>query len=816
MRKLCLTIGVLWGLASLAILSQRAQAAAPDTLESVLSGNNANTNEELVTISASFTADQKSRTGKLSITAEIADEWHIYSIAQPKGGPVRSQIKLDPSTRYKLKGDFKPSKPPRKYVDDKAYPGLTIEEHEGAVTWTAAIELAAGVDPEKLKISGKVFAQSCSGEQCNIPRDFAFTASYTTAVKTHAAAIKASIEPANAADAGVHQAGDITFRGYVTPRVVVPGGKFKLVIAAEPAAGWHIYELSDKAPASAVGARPTLLVLTDASGLKNGPAIPSVPAEADEISSVRIHEEPVTWTVELKAESAAKRGPLTIEGLLGYQICTAQNCQNPSALGFSAQVMVGAQTVDGNAPLKFDPKHKYNEVQKLVKQPAATSRAAGSKGGGKTSSLDPNQFKPAGLSAGSASLARMMGFGFLGGLILNVMPCVLPVIGLKILSFFEQSGHSRSRAFFLNLWYSLGMLSVFMVLATIPVVLRRWFGLDFGWGQQFSYVGFNVTLAALVFAMALSFLGVWEIPIPGFVGGSTASQLASKEGFTGAFTKGAITTVLATPCSGPYLGTALGFALAQPPAVIYLMFASIGLGMASPYLVIGAFPQLLRWLPKPGAWMDTFKQVMGFVLLGTVVYLMRLVRPDYFIPTLALLFGIWAGVWLIGRTPLYAELPAKLRSWGAGIAVAGIIGAFAFQWLGPAGGDGLAWRRFSLEELTQLTADGKTVMLDFTADWCPNCKFLEHTVLNTTETKEFVERHGIVPMVADLTEYPAEEQELLNRLGAKTIPFMAIFPAGRPNEPIVLPDVYTRGTLFEKLEQANAGSTSRVARLSAN
>lgn len=815
MRKLCLTIGIFWGLASLAnVCSRPARAAGPDTLESVLSGNNCD--EELVTVSASFTADKQSRTGQLSITADIAENWHIYSITQAKGGPVRTQIKLDGSTQYKLAGDFKPSKPPKKHVDEKAYPGLTLEEHAGSVTWMAPIELAAGVDPGQLKISGKLFAQSCSGEQCSIPQDFPFEATYASpspAKKPAPAkpAEKKPAAPADAANAGVYKAGDITFRGYVTPRVIVPGGKFKLVIAAEPAVGWHIYELSDKAPASAVGARPTLLVLTDRSGLKEGPAIPSVPAEVDEISSIRIHEEPVTWTVELRAQPAAKHGAVTIEGLLGYQICTAQNCQNPSALGFSAQAMVGAQTVDGQVPLKFDAKHKYNEVQKLVKQPAATSRPTG----GKTSSLDPTQFKPAGVSGGPVSLWRMMGLGFLGGLILNVMPCVLPVIGLKILSFFEQSGHSRSRAFLLNLWYSLGMLSVFMVLATVPVVLRQWFNLDFGWGQQFSYVGFNVTLTALVFAMALSFLGVWEIPIPGFVGGNTANQLASKEGFIGAFAKGAITTVLATPCSGPYLGTALGFAFAQPPAVIYLMFGSIGLGMASPYLLIGAFPQLLRWLPKPGAWMDTFKQVMGFVLLGTVVYLMRLVRPDFFIPTLALLFGIWAGVWWIGRTPLYAEMPAKLRSWGAGIAVAGIIGALAFQWLGPHEG-GLAWRRFSFEELTQLTAEGKTVMLDFTADWCPNCKFLEHAVLNTAETKQFIERHGIVPMMADLTEYPDKEQELLKQIsGGLTIPYMAIFPAGRPNEPIVLPDVYTRGTLFEKLEQATGSSKSHVARLSA-
>lgn len=807
MRNLCLAMGVLWGLASL--LGDAVPAAAQNVFSSI--SQDSGDSESVVTVRASFTADTKTGTGQLSVTAQMADGWHIYSITQPKGGPVRTQIKISKNPDFNVAGDFEPTQPPQARVDDKAYQGLTIEEHEGSVTWTAPIELAAGTDPRQLKITGKVLVQSCSSETCNIPRDFPFTAGYEPPAAVEE---PARPEPADVDEIGVYEADDITFRGYVTPRMIVPGGKFKLVIAAEPAAGWHIYELSAKAPTSSIGARPTLLVLTETSGLKNGPAIASEPPVADEVSTVRIHEEPVTWTVELTAPPAAKRGPVEIEGLLGYQICTAKSCQNPSALGFTARVTIGAQTVEGQVPLKFDSKRKYNEVQKLVKDPSGGGR--GIEGGGKkTSSFNPDELNPSAIGGGTQSILRMMGIGFLGGLILNLMPCVLPVIGLKILSFLEQSGHSRRQAFLLNVWYSLGMLTVFLALATLPVVARVWFDQDFGWGQQFSYRGFNITLAAIVFAMALSFLGVWEIPIPGFVGGSTASQLAAKEGFAGAFAKGAITTVLATPCSGPFLGTALGFALAQTPLVIYAMFTSIGLGMASPYLLIGAVPELMRWLPKPGAWMDTFKQVMGFVLLGTVVYLMHLVGSDRFIPTLTLLFGIWAGCWWIGRTPLYAELAAKARAWATGAVVAAMVGVFAFYWLVAPQRAELAWRPFSVEELTRLTSEGKTVMLDFTADWCPTCKVLERTVLNTPETKDFIDRNGIVPMVADLTSKPEEEMKFLARLKAKLIPVLAIFPSGRPNEPIVLRDAYTQSLLFEKLKQAGPSKNVEVARLAA-
>lgn len=759
----------------------------------------------LVAVSAAFSLDKTGRSGRLAITAKIAEGWHIYSITQLSGGPVKSKIKLDKNPGLKVTGDFTPSPPPESHVDDLAFKGLALEEHAGTVTWTAPIELAADTDPTKLKITGKLSAQTCRPGQCLFPKDFAFASAVGPSP------LKG--ERTAATDNGAKSAGSddtlggigldgISFRGHVSPKTAVPGGKVSLAITAEPAGGWHIYELSDK-PATATGAKPTLLVLTKTSGLKNGPAVADQKPLRDPRNPRPYFDEKVTWTVEMTVPKAAKPGPIDIEGLVAYQICTSDSCKNPSAIGFAARLAVGDHEVAGDVSLKFDSDHRYNDVEKLVKNSAGGASGSDSSGG-KSTGLDLNQLKPAGADGAPTSLALMLGFGFLGGLILNLMPCVLPVIGLKILSFLEQSHHSRRQAFVLNLWYSLGMMAVFMALATLPVISRLWFNQSFGWGQQFSFVGFNVALAAVVFVMALSFLGVWEIPIPGFVGGSKANQLAAQEGFSGAFAKGAITTVLATPCSGPFLGTALGFALVQPPLVIYLMFASIGLGMASPYLLIGAFPQLMRWLPKPGVWMDTFKQLMGFVLLGTVVYLMTLIRVEYFVPTLTLLFGLWAGCWWINRTPLYAEPRAKAQAWAIGSLISACVGVFAFQVLAPQPEAGLAWRPFSLAELSKLTAEGKTVMLDFTADWCPTCKFLEHTVLNTADTKAFIERHGIVPMVADITLYPDEAIAVLDALTSKsrTIPVLAIYPAGRPNEPIVLQNAYTRGLLFQKLKEA--------------
>ena len=187
-----------------------------------------------------------------------------------------------------------------------------------------------------------------------------------------------------------------------------------------------------------------------------------------------------------------------------------------------------------------------------------------------------------------------LAFAFLGGLILNLMPCVLPVISLKILAFLEQAGESRGRVFLLNVWYSAGLLSVFMVLAALAATA------GFAWGEQFTLTWFKVAMTAVVFAMALSFLGVWEIPIPGFVGAGRAGQLQTKEGPSGAFFKGVFATILATPCSGPFLGPVFGYLLKQPPYMAYWIFGAVGLGMASPYLTDRRLPQADPFPPQAG------------------------------------------------------------------------------------------------------------------------------------------------------------------------------------------------------------------------
>ena len=542
---------------------------------------------------------------------------------------------------------------------------------------------------------------------------------------------------------------------------------------------------------------------------------------------IESHESEVIWYVPIELSAGVDAEALEIRGQVTAQACDDDACLPPTSYKFTARSGPGVEI-----PAE-EPQEEIvaSDLQKADAPPAVAER------------LDLGSLR---LQESNQGLLLQLAGAFLGGLILNLMPCVLPVIGLKILAFVEQSGQSRSRIFTLNVWYSVGMLAVFMVLATLAVFFKL------GWGQQFSYSAFNIALTAVVFAMGLSFLGVWEIPIPGFVGTGKVQELAAQEGFFGAFCKGAVTTVLATPCSGPFLGSALVWAAKQTAPVAYLTFLFVGLGMASPYLIIGAFPSLIRFLPKPGLWMETFKHAMGFILLGTVVYLLTVIEASFVVPTVALLFGLWAACWWIGRTPLTAPLGTKVRAWAEAAAFAGAIGLFSLTWLhdvmshrvnehvtarlaelrmsdgaSPNGAlarsDGrstqlavadrtqLPWEPFSLARLQQLTDDQQTVLIDFTADWCVTCKSLEAAILNTARTQELVERYGVTTLKADWTHGSAEVTQMLNALESNQVPVVAIFPAGRPNDPIVFIGSYTFDKIAQALEMAGPSKTISTA-----
>lgn len=535
-------------------------------------------------------------------------------------------------------------------------------------------------------------------------------------------------------------------------------------------------------------------------------------------------EIPVTVTAD-----ANLKGPdVTFSGIVRFQSCNDEGtCYPPVNASFSVRVPVGDEVAGETSSAVSTPGSSEtqppSETGKPVPSAASVTTAESGAGGTFFDRIQPKD------DTSKYNLAEYILFAFLGGLILNVMPCVLPVIAIKVLSFVNQAGQGRLHIFLLNLAYSAGVISVFLALATLAVML------GIGWGGLFQLPEFNLVMAGLVFAMGLSLLGVFEIPVPGLVGSSSAGR--RKEGPAGAFMTGIFATLLATPCSGPFLGVTLGWSLGQPPAVTYLVWAMMGVGMASPYLVIGMFPATVRWLPKPGNWMVTFKEIAGLALMATVIYIIWTLDDTYVIPALIMLMGLALGFWMIGnlydvnshihrknlvrvsaialsafvcilgfttvRHAVEARRDRKLLAFQDEVVRKYTQGGLAAIQPEHANDAELQWIPFSEERLEELIARKKTVLVDFTADWCATCKTIEALALNTKETRELVDKLGVVTLYADYTHVDAELKRWLDKFQSKSVPFTVIFPSKDPEKNYIpLRDVYSKSTLLDALRRA--------------
>jgi thiol:disulfide interchange protein len=308
--------------------------------------------------------------------------------------------------------------------------------------------------------------------------------------------------------------------------------------------------------------------------------------------------------------------------------------------------------------------------------------------------------------------------------------------------------------------------------------------------------------------MALSFLGVWEIPIPGFAQTKKSGELMQQEGPVGAFFKGFFTTLLATPCSGPFLGVVFGACIGQAWWVVLSLFTAIGIGLASPYIVLAINPKLLFWLPKPGEWMNVLKEVMAFPLLFTVVFLVSTVNRDYRIATLALLMVVWFACWLIGKVPAWAPVSSRVKSWGTSLGLIAACSYLFFTYLGPID-KRIEWQPFSEARLAQLRSEGKTVMIDFTADWCLTCKLNLASAIETEKVAALVKQNKVAPLIADWTDPSDEIKKKLAELKSASIPVLAIYP---PNsEPIILRDSLFESDVITALEKAGPSAAGGPA-----
>jgi thiol:disulfide interchange protein DsbD len=394
-----------------------------------------------------------------------------------------------------------------------------------------------------------------------------------------------------------------------------------------------------------------------------------------------------------------------------------------------------------------------------------------------------------------------LGYAFLGGLILNIMPCVLPVIALKILGFVSQSREHPRRVRALGILYTLGVVASFLVLAGIVIGVKA-AGQKAGWGMQFGNPQFVIALTVVVTLVALNLFGIFEVTLGGRAL-DAASEAASRHGRGGAFMNGVLATVLATPCTAPFLGAALGFAFAQPAPVIVLFFVTVALGLALPYLLLSWKPQWLKFLPKPGAWMERFKVAMGFPMLATAVWLFSLTTTFYGERSWWLgvfLVFVGAAAWTFGT---FVQRGQKHQGLGILVVLALLGTGYAWaleaqlSWRSPNADtenppslahapSGYPWRPWSPEAIAKARADGHPVVVDFTAKWCLTCNVSVKPAFESKAVIEKLKAINAVTLVADYTRYPPQVSQEIERFGRSGVPLVLVYPADTNKAPIVL------------------------------
>jgi thiol:disulfide interchange protein DsbD len=395
---------------------------------------------------------------------------------------------------------------------------------------------------------------------------------------------------------------------------------------------------------------------------------------------------------------------------------------------------------------------------------------------------------------------------FIGGLLLNLMPCVLPVLSLKALSFLEHAKESRARSAQLGLAFGAGVFASFWSLAAVVLLLKRG-GQAVGWGFQFQEPAFVLFMAALMVAFALNLFGVFEILLPGGVA-QGASKASRGQGLPGAFGHGLVITLLATPCTAPFLGSALGYAFAAPAMELVLIFTAVAFGLALPYLILAIVPGAHAWLPKPGPWMLRFKELMGFFLLGTAVWLLwvlgRETSSDAVAWALALLVILAAALWAWGAWG--GPLAPAGRQWALALGLPLALFFVVRHW-GPKAvqqeavspavrADG--WKTWDPAEAERLVAAGTPVFVDFSADWCWTCKVNERVVLGRDDVKAALAASGAVLMRADWTRKDPAITAALQSHGRSGVPLYLWMPVGK--KAVVLPEVLTPQILMNALK----------------
>jgi thiol:disulfide interchange protein len=595
------------------------------------------------------------------------------------------------------------------------------------------------------------------------------------------------------------------------PAKVAAGQEAWLVADIALDHGWHIYG-NPKGPGPGL---PTILEVTS---LPEGvTADPARFLPAEKLIETDLGPDEWVWAykkktsiyVRLSTPGNLSAGSHQVQLFLRTLLCREGLCLPYKTDLAVTLTIVGSPEAAGTIPLRVRKNIGLTHVAKSI----ATSTPSVSAPTplksikelpvrpGEIPELNPRPVLPS-LEVGSIVKAAL--FALLAGFILNFMPCVLPVVSLKVLGFVQQSQESGRRVAYMGLSFAAGIFAVFLVLAALASFA------GYGWGELFQKQSFLITMIGLVFAMSLCLFGVFQLPIPHFATNRTETS-AQRHGYVESFYKGTLATFLATPCSGPLLGGAMAWTLRQPPAQIFTVFSCLGLGMASPYVVMSFFPNTLRWLPRPGNWLIHFERLMGFALLATVIYLLTVLPEHMTVGVVLFCFFLAIGFYIWGKMTTLSDSTRRRIIVRLTAIVIMVVGGWVSLDIVPSVARNVElvsekseqWEPYTDTKLLDAARENRWVVVDFTADWCPNCLLVEKTVLhNRTVVETFREHHALL-LKADLTSENPPAKALLQKMGSRSIPFLAFFPPGEHFwQPYFLRDIYRTSDVVRVFELA--------------
>lgn len=399
------------------------------------------------------------------------------------------------------------------------------------------------------------------------------------------------------------------------------------------------------------------------------------------------------------------------------------------------------------------------------------------------------------------SLWLMLILAFIGGIILNFMPCVLPVLGLKIFALIHQSEEHPRQLKFLGMSFTLGVLTSFFALSLVIIFMKK-AGEVAGWGFQFTHPTFVMVMVLLIFGFALNLLGLYEITLSSKAM-TEMDQVSRKNGIVGAFFNGAFMTLMSTPCSAPFLGPAMGYGLSQSSFVLILFFLSAGLGLALPFFLMTLFPKAVRFLPRPGNWMIILKEFMAFVLLFTGVWLLFVLSNQVgnlasfkFLGWLLLVAML---IWIWGKLVVPSEL-GQLKKWTLLLVFSGVAVLSYFYFVNDdmQNPPTLNHEEFSIKAVEKLNQQGQWVFVDYTADWCISCKVNEKTTLKSNLIEKYFALPELTFIIADYTRGSSDIDQELKRFSRAGIPLYVLY--GPDGQTEVFPEVITPGMLADVFE----------------